>query len=120
MNSHKLDTKRSLLARRCLRIRRKVKGTSDRPRLSLKLTNKHIYAQAIDDTKGVTLYYISTLNLDEKLLPNIAGAAKLGETLGAEVLKKGVKQVVFDRNGRRYHGVVKSFADAVRKAGVQF
>lgn len=92
----------------------------DRPRLSLKLTNKHIYAQLIDDTTGKTLAMHNSTAVDGKTLPNIAGCAKLGEELGAKILKAGIKQVVFDRNGRRYHGGVKSFADGVRKAGVSF
>ena len=120
MNSNKLEKKRSHLQRRRWHIRKKISGTADRPRLSLKVTNKHIYAQAIDDTKGVTLCAMSSINLKQDICPNVAGAAAVGESFGSEVLKKGIKQVVFDRNGRRYHGVVKSFAEAVRKAGVQF
>lgn len=119
MNSHKLDTKRSLEQRRKWRIRKTVSGTADRPRLTLKLTNKHVYAQAIDDTVGKTLAATS-LKGDKATLPNIKGCAKVGEEFGSTLTKAGIKQVVFDRNGRRYHGTVKAFADAVRKAGVNF
>jgi large subunit ribosomal protein L18 len=120
MESHKLDTKRKLLQNRKWRIRKTVKGSAARPRLSLKITNKHIYAQAIDDTVGNTLCYLSSLNLEGKVLANVAGCTKLGEEFGALAKKKGITQVVFDRNGRRYHGSVKAFADAVRKVGINF
>jgi len=121
MNSHKLDTKRKLEVNRKLRIRKTVKGTSDRPRLSLKITNLNIHAQAIDDSVGKTLVAVSTAGKSkEKSLPNVAGCAKVGEDFGKQLLEKGIKQVVFDRNGRRYHGTVKAFAEAVRKAGVSF
>ena len=120
MNSHKLDTKNKLLEKRRFRIRKTVSGTALRPRLSLKLTNKHIYAQAIDDTVGKTLFAQSSTAVEGKVLPNVKGCAHFGEELGAQLTKAGIKQVVFDRNGRRYHGAVKAFADGVRKAGVQF
>jgi large subunit ribosomal protein L18 len=121
MNSHKLDDKRRLNTNRRLRIRKSVKGTPDRPRLSLKITNLNLHAQVIDDSVGRTLVAVSTAGKSkEKLLPNVAGCTKVGETFGAELVKKGIKQVVFDRNGRRYHGTVKAFAEAVRKTGVSF
>jgi large subunit ribosomal protein L18 len=122
MNSHKLDTKRTLAQNRKWRIRKTVKGTSDRPRLTLKLTNVNLHAQAIDDTVGKTVAAISsvTKKKTEKILPNVAGCSKLGEEFGAQLKKAGVMQVVFDRNGRRYHGTVKAFADGVRKGGVTF
>ena len=124
MNSHKIDNKRRLSTKRKLRIRKTVSGTTARPRLTLKLTNKNIHAQLIDDTVGKTLFAFSSVKAKakdgKKVLPNIAGCTQLGEEFGAQAQKTGVKQVVFDRNGRRYHGTVKAFADAVRKAGVQF
>ena len=120
MNSHKLDTKRKLLTKRRFRIRHTVKGSTERPRLSLKLTNKHIYAQVIDDTVGKTLAAHTSTAVEGKVLPNVAGCGKLGEEFGAKLTKAGIKQIVFDRNGRRYHGAVKAFADGVRKAGVSF
>jgi len=119
MNSHKLDTKRMLAEKRKWRIRATVSGTAARPRLTLKLTNLHIYAQAIDDTVGKTLAAYSSIKAKD-VLPNIAGCTKAGEEFGASLKKAGLTQVVFDRNGRRYHGTVKAFADGVRKAGVQF
>lgn len=123
MNSHKLDTKRTLAQKRKWRIRKVVKGTALRPRLSLKLTNINIHAQVIDDTVGNTLFALSSVKAKGtlgKVLPNIAGCSKMGEEVGAQLSKAGIKQVVFDRNGRRYHGTVKAFAEGVRKAGVNF
>lgn len=120
MNTKKLENKKRLLTKRCFRIRHKVKGTVDRPRLTLKLSNKHIYAQAIDDKAGKTLAAFSSTSGKDKVLPNMDGAAKAGEAFGKDLLAKKIEKVVFDRNGRRYHGTVKAFADAVRKAGVQF
>jgi large subunit ribosomal protein L18 len=118
MNSHKLDTKKTLLQKRRWRVRAKVSGTASRPRLSLRLTNKHIHAQVIDDVAGKTLAAVSSVK--SKVHPNLAGCAQLGESFGSELKKAKIEEVVFDRNGRRYHGTVKAFADAVRKAGVKF
>jgi len=121
MSTKKLENKKRLLTKRCFRIRHKVSGTADRPRLTLKLSNKHLYAQAIDDVAGKTLVaFCSTSKNAPKVLPNIEGATVAGEAFGKELLAKKIEKVVFDRNGRRYHGTVKAFADAVRKAGVQF
>lgn len=122
MNSHKLDDKRRLAQNRKWRVRSVVKGTAARPRLTLKLTNVNIHAQVIDDVVGKTLAAISTVKKakGEKILPNVAGCTKFGEEFGTQLKKAGISQVVFDRNGRRYHGTVKAFADAVRKAGVNF
>ena len=119
MNSHKLDDKRRLEQNRQWRIRSTVSGTAERPRLSLKLTNKRVYAQAVDDTVGKTIAAYSSVKTKD-VLPNVKGCAKAGEEFGALLKKAGIKQAVFDRNGRRYHGTVKAFADAVRKAGVNF
>ena len=121
MNSHKLDDKRRLEQNRQYRIRKTVRGTLSRPRLTLKLTNVNIHAQVIDDATGKTLAAVSTAGKKaEKVLPNVAGCAKLGETFGTSLKTAGIKQVVFDRNGRRYHGTVKAFAEGVRKSGVIF
>jgi len=106
------------------RIRKKVEGTPERPRLTVFRSAKHIYAQVIDDTKGSTLVSVSTLT---KTIRTDAGdkaktdAAKL---IGAEVAKacksKGIAKVVFDRNGFLYHGRIKALADAAREAGLDF
>ena len=115
--------KQDLAQKRRWRIRKKVVGTSERPRLSVHFSNKHIYAQAIDDTAGRTLTFVSTLGKElkeQKLQANNAGAAALGKAFGEKAKEAGIGKVVFDRNGRRYHGCVKTFADAAREAGLEF
>lgn len=107
--------------RRKLRIREVVKGTADRPRLSVFKSNKHFSAQAIDDQKGVTLAAISDLEKELKgPVTNVESVKKLGAALGKRLKEKNITTVVFDRNGFVYHGVIKSFADAVREAGIKF
>lgn len=119
----KLFEKQRLLQKRCYRIRKKVKGSSERPRLALCLTNKHIYAQCINDEEGKTLGYLSTLSKEvreQHLKPNLNGATALGKMFGEQAKSKGITKVVFDRAGKRYHGCVKAFADAVRAQGIDF
>jgi len=106
------------------RIRKKVEGTPERPRLTVFRSAKHIYAQVVDDTKGMTLVTVSTLSKD---LRADAGdkaksdAAKLIGTAVATACKsKGIAKVVFDRNGYLYHGRIKALADAAREAGLDF
>lgn len=113
-----------LRQQRHLRIRREMGGLPERPRLSVFRSLKHIYAQIVDDSKGVTLAAASTLD------PEIRGAMKdkkkaeagmlVGELIAKRAQAKGVKQVVFDRGGYLYHGRIKVLADAARKAGLQF
>ncbi len=106
------------------RVRKKVHGTSERPRLSVFRSLKHIYAQVIDDTRGHTLVSASTL--DAEVQAGIQGKTKtgqaevVGEVLARRAQTIGIKQVVFDRGGYRYHGRVKSLAEAARKAGLEF
>ncbi len=110
-------------AKRHKRIRRKVSGTSERPRLCIAKTLRHLYAQIIDDEAGTTLAQASTLEpaLREALHgANIATAEKLGEILAQRAGESGITSVVFDRGGHVYHGVVKAFAEACRKGGLQF
>jgi len=117
----KLIEKAQRREKRKLRIRSIVKGTAARPRLSVFASNKHFYCQAIDDLTGNTLASISDL---EKALVgtkvNVEGVKALGAEFGKRLKEKKIDVAVFDRNGFRYHGVIKSFADAVREAGVQF
>lgn len=118
-----LERKKMLRQKRVWRIRKKIAGTAERPRLCVTFSNHHIYAQAIDDTAGRTLVSVSTLDKalrDEKLAANVAGATKLGQLLGEKAKEAGIESVVFDRHGRRYHGRVKQFADAARAAGIKF
>lgn len=114
-NSKKLD----LRQKRKWRVRKKISGTKDCPRLSLNLSQKHIRAQLIDDVNGVTLFYVSTLDSNMKskeLKPNQDGAQKFGKIFGDAAKEKGFNAVVFDRGFRSYHGVVKTFANAARES----
>ncbi|MFO8063316.1 MAG: 50S ribosomal protein L18 [Spirochaetota bacterium] len=116
----RLDNKNKRRKQRKMRIRKQIYGTSERPRLSVFKSNRHVYAQVIDDTRGHTLAAASSLSGDTKgLKPNVDDGAKLGESLGGKLKEQKVQAVVFDRNGNVYHGVVKAIADGVRKAGVE-
>lgn len=104
------------------RIRKKVFGTPERPRLNVFRSGKHIYAQIIDDTVGHTLVAASTLENRENLAStkNKEAARYVGEAIAKKALEKGIKQVVFDRGGYLYHGRIKELADAAREAGLKF
>lgn len=107
--------------RRKLRIRGKVSGTASRPRLSIFRSNKHVYAQAIDDERGHTLAAVSDLEKELRGTPDtVEGVKKLGQVMAQRLKALSIESVVFDRNGYKYHGVVKSFADAVREGGIRF
>ncbi|WP_044895208.1 50S ribosomal protein L18 [Bacillus alveayuensis] len=117
----KLD-KNAVRKKRHARVRRKVFGTAERPRLNVFRSNKHIYAQVIDDVKAVTLVSASTLDkeFDLESTGNVEAAKKVGELVAKRALEKGIKSVVFDRGGYLYHGRVKALADAAREAGLEF
>jgi len=102
------------------RIRRKVTGTSDRPRLAVFKSLKHIYVQLIDDASGRTIASASTHEKDTAKGSNSVSAKAIGELIAAKAKEKGVKQVVFDRGGYRYHGNIKALADAARENGLEF
>jgi large subunit ribosomal protein L18 len=103
------------------RIRRKLRGTTERPRLAVFRSLCHIYAQVIDDSKGVTLVAASSAEKSVSLDGgNLAGAKAIGQTIAERAREKGIKQVVFDRGGYIYHGRVKALADAAREAGLEF
>ena len=110
--------------RRHSRIRAKVEGTTSRPRLCVFRSLNHIYAQVIDDSRGHTLAFASTI--DPEIRDKLGGKAKTGraELVGSLVSKRaldqGIKQVVFDRGGYKYHGRIKALAEAARKGGLQF
>lgn len=115
--------KADLLQKRRWRIRKKVFGTAERPRLAVRFTSKHIYAQAINDETGTTVAFLSSLDAElrkQKLAANLAGAKSLGVAFAAKAKAAGVNSVVFDRSGARYHGKVKVFADAAREGGLAF
>jgi large subunit ribosomal protein L18 len=103
------------------RIRRKVTGTAERPRLAVHYSNQHIYAQVIDDSAGRTLISASTMDKSfEKASSNIESAQKVGQLLAERAKGSNISAVVFDRGGHLYHGKVKALADAAREAGLQF
>ena len=107
--------------RRHIRVRRKISGTTECPRLAVSKSNKNIIAQIIDDSKAETLAYESTLDKDIKTKKaNKEAAKEVGTLIAKKALDKKIKTVVFDRGGFIYHGVVKELADAAREAGLEF
>lgn len=111
--------------RRHLRVRARVSGTPERPRLNVFRSNKHIYAQIIDDTRGHTLVAASTLEREVRERfpnphPKVEEARVVGQVIGERALARGITKVVFDRGGYKYHGRVKALADGARAAGLQF
>ncbi len=103
------------------RIRRKVTGTAERPRLAVHYSNQHIYAQVIDDSEGKTLISASTMDKSfENASANVESARKVGQLLAERAKGSNISAVVFDRGGHLYHGKVKALADAAREAGLQF
>lgn len=108
--------------KRHLRLRKKLCGSSERPRLSVFRSEKHIYAQVIDDVSHKVLCQASTLNKELKLKKgyDMGAATKVGETIAKKALASKVSRVVFDVGGYRYHGRIKALAEAARKGGLQF
>lgn len=107
--------------RRHIRVRRKISGTAQRPRLCVYRSNSNIYAQIIDDVAGNTLVQASTLDKEIKTkYSNKAAAKEVGTLIAKRAAEKNIKSVVFDRGGYIYHGVVKELAEAARKGGLEF
>ncbi len=103
------------------RIRKKLRGTPERPRLAIFRSVAHIYAQVIDDSKGTTLVAASSIEKSElKTGGNVAAAKEIGKRVAERAKEKGIAKVVFDRGGYLYHGRVKALADAAREAGLEF
>lgn len=105
------------------RIRKKITGSSERPRMSVCFTGENIHVQFIDDEAGRTITAISTVGAKspaKELSANVNGAKAIGTMAAKNALEKGIKHVVFDRGGKLYHGKVKALADAAREAGLQF
>ncbi|MGA7342226.1 MAG: 50S ribosomal protein L18 [Terracidiphilus sp.] len=102
------------------RIRAKLAGTAERPRLNVYRSLNHIYAQVIDDQKGETLVSSSTLSLKLKTGGNVASAKEIGKAVAEKAVAQGIKRVVFDRGGYLYHGRIKALAEAAREAGLEF
>ena len=120
----KKESREKVRVKKHLRIRKRFSGTAERPRLSVFRSNKHIYAQLIDDEAGNTLVAASTLDKDLKgSLENtddVAAAQTVGKAIAEKALNKGIKSVVFDRGGYIYQGKVAALADAAREAGLEF
>ena len=116
--------KLNLRQRRKWRIRKKVIGSAERPRMSVRFTGQHIYVQFIDDGKGITLAQASTRSKEisdrAALGANVESAKKIGSIAAEAAKSKGITQVVFDRSGAPYHGKVKALAEAAREAGIKF
>ena len=122
----KVKTKRDRRTRRHLRLRSKIKGTSERPRLCVCRSLKHVHVQMIDDTAGHTLAAASSMEevvksqLDGSSTGSVPAATLVGKLIAERAKEKGITKVCFDRNGNLYHGRVKSLADAAREAGLEF
>ena len=121
---NKFKAKKEGLKRRQRRVRAKIFGTAERPRLAVHRTNAHIYAQVIDDADSKTICSASTLDSEfratGKIGSNKEAAELVGELVGKRALEAGVTEVTFDRGGRLYHGRVKALADGARNAGLKF
>jgi large subunit ribosomal protein L18 len=121
-----MDKKIARRDRRKKSIRKKISGTAERPRMAVHKTNKNLYVQVIDDVQGKTICGVSTSAKADKskagayTRKNVNFAAALGEKVAKEAMGKGVKKVVMDRAGYKYHGVVKAIAEAARKTGLEF
>lgn len=116
MTNKILELKKNLRAKRKMRIRDRIKGTTVRPRISIFRSNKYLYAQAIDDVNGVTFATVDGMKLK---LGNNKDQAKQVAAVFAKILKdKGISSAIFDRNGYLFHGVVKVFADSLRENGI--
>ncbi len=119
-----LDIREQKRIYRHTRIRRKLVGSAQKPRLCVHRSLNHFYAQLIDDVQGKILFGVSTLDKTlrskAKTGGNIAAAALLGEAVASKAINKGIKKVCFDRGGYLYHGRIKAFAEAARKAGLEF
>jgi large subunit ribosomal protein L18 len=114
-----MNTTAEKLARRRARVRATVSGTPERPRLSVKISLRHVIAQIIDDTQGITLAYATTLHKDAKGSMTDK-AALIGKEIATQAKSKKITKVVFDRNGRLYQGRLHALAEAAREAGLEF
>jgi large subunit ribosomal protein L18 len=114
---HSLKGKIKLRAKRSKRVRKQLKGTAQRPRLSVKISNKHVYAQLIDDQKGITLASASSLKAEGKKGQVVE---TVGEQIATQAKEKEITKAVFDRGCRKYHGLVAKLAEKAREVGLQF
>ena len=118
---NKIELKKEQRSRRKLRVRKKIYGTPERPRMTIFRSNKHTYVQVIDDVKGHTLASASNREKELSSVKNtVSEAGKIGEAIAEKLKKANITKVVFDRNGYLYHGVIKAVAEGARKAGIEF
>lgn len=101
-------------------VRKKIKGTTERPRLSVFRSNRGIYAQLIDDLKGTTVVAASSVEIAEKTKLNMENSKSVGKKIAEKAIEAGVQEVVFDRNGYLYHGNIKALAEGAREGGLKF
>lgn len=117
----RIEEKNQKRIRRKMSIRKRISGTAECPRMSIFKSNRFVYVQVIDDVSGTTLAAANNNQQDLKSVKStVAEAGKIGEAIAAKLKEKNIQKVVFDRNGYRYHGVVKAVADAARNAGIVF
>ncbi|MDA8139414.1 MAG: 50S ribosomal protein L18 [Desulfobacteraceae bacterium] len=118
------NPKKVAWAKRKTRIRKKISGTPERPRLTVFRSGRHVYAQIVDDSAGVTLVAASSVETSykghSKFESKVAAASFIGKTIAQRALEKGIKKVVFDRNGFLYHGRIKAISDGAREGGLDF
>ena len=121
MLEKKIEQRKTLRLRRKARTRKKISGTEARPRLSVFRSSRHVYAQVIDDLKGVTLASASSFEKgSEHKRASVEVCAEVGKKLAARCKEKNIVQIVFDRNGNIYHGRIKALAEGAREGGLQF
>jgi large subunit ribosomal protein L18 len=120
----RIENKLKLERKRRWHIRKRIRGTADRPRMSVRFSQKNIHVQFIDDQAGSTLAYASSVAKAtpdrDAISSNVDGAKRMGALAASAAQEKGIKRVVFDRSGARYHGKVKALADAAREGGLEF
>lgn len=115
-----IKLKRKQFLKRKKSVRKHVRGTSEKPRVSLQRSNKHIYAQVIDDVEKKTIASFSDRNLSSNKGKKVDLASQVGEELGKLIKSKKIDTIIFDRSGYKYHGRVQALADGIRKAGIKF
>ena len=115
-----MKTKREQIKKRRASIRKTVYGTSEKPRLTIFRSNKNIFAQLIDDSKNVTIIGMSDKAVRAKDMKKVVSAENLGKEFAKVANTKGIKEIVFDRNGYKFHGRIKAFAESVRASGLKF
>jgi large subunit ribosomal protein L18 len=116
--AQQISRKLALRQRRKMRIRKKVEGTTERPRLTITRSARHVYAQVIDDRRGVTLAAVHSFDGEKRAGKEVCG--ELGKKLAASCKEQNISKVVFDKNGYAFHGRVKAFADGAREGGLDF